>query len=226
VLGITTDGGLSEYLSVPAELIHPLPEGVDEISGTFVEPLASALQTVEKIPAELDEHVLIIGSGKLGLLMAQVYDASGAETFVVGHNRWQLGLARQLGLKNTINVEEEDWKKRIMDATSNVGPRVVIEATGNPEGLEMALQVVRSKGTIGLKSMHGNPVEIDPTVMVHREISILGTSNGPFERAIDMLSKGRIEVNRLVTKEFKLEDGTKAFEYADQPATTKVIINI
>jgi L-iditol 2-dehydrogenase len=225
-LGVTTDGGLSEYISVPAEIVHALPIGVDEISGTFVEPLASALQTVEKMPAELDESVLIIGSGKLGLLVAQVYDASGAETIVVGRNRWQLGLARQLGLKNTIDANEQDWKKHVLDATAGVGPRIVIEATGNPEGLTMALEAVRSKGSIALKSLHGKPVEIDPTSLVHREITIHGTSNGPFEKAIDMLSKGRIEVDRLVTKEFKLEEGTKAFEYADQPATTKVVINI
>lgn len=226
VLGVTTDGGLSEYLSVPAEIVHALPIGVDEVSGTFVEPLASALQTVEKMPAELDETVLVIGSGKLGLLVAQVYDASGAETIVVGHNRWQLGLARQLGLKNTINTNDKDWKRAVLDATSGVGPRLVIEATGNPDGLKMALEVVRSNGAIAIKSMHGKPVEIYPTSLVQREVSIYGTSNGPFGKAIDMLSKGRIEVERLVTKEFKLEDGTKAFEYAEQPATTKVIINI
>ncbi|NHI84358.1 MAG: hypothetical protein EAX81_08670 [Candidatus Thorarchaeota archaeon] len=226
VLGVTTDGGLSEYLSVPAELVHPLPLGVEESEGTFVEPLASALQTMKYMPPEPDEKVLVLGSGKLGLLVAQVYDAHGAEAILVGRNRWQLGLGRQLGLKNTINAAEKDWKQAVLDVTSGVGPRLVVETTGNPDGLKMALDIVRSNGSVALKSMHGLPVEINPTDIVQHEISLFGSSCGPFKKAIDMLAKGRIEVKRLVTKKFKLEDATKAFEFADQPATTKVIINI
>ncbi|TET07943.1 MAG: alcohol dehydrogenase, partial [Candidatus Thorarchaeota archaeon] len=77
ILGLTRDGGLSEYISVPADSIHALPESIDVVSGTFVESLASAIQTQSDNPARQDEPVLIIGSGKLALLLAQVYDASG-----------------------------------------------------------------------------------------------------------------------------------------------------
>jgi alcohol dehydrogenase len=226
VLGITTDGGLSEYLSVPAELVHALPLGVDMVSGTFVEPLASALKTEAIARAGEGEPVLIIGSGKIALLLAQVYDASGADVYIVGRNIWQLGLARQLGLTNTIDTTNSDWRRAVLKATSGVGPRIVIEATGNTEGLNMALSIVRNGGIVGLKSMHGCEYGLDPTAVVNKEITMFGSSRGPFKQAIEMLAMGRIEVKRLISKQFRLEDGPKAFEYASQPSVTKVMINL
>ena len=169
---------------------------------------------------------VVIGSGKLGLLLAQVLDAYGADVHVIGRNRLQLGLVKRLGLRNTINIKQEDWKKAVYNATNGVGARIVAESTGNPDGLNMALEIVRSGGVIAIKSMHGMPVQIDPTQLVDREITIYGSSRGDFQKAIDMLSKGRIEVKQLVSRQFKLEDGAKAFEYASQPGVNKVIVNI
>ncbi len=226
ILGITRDGGLSEYISVPADLVHPLPAGVDVLSGTFVEPLASAIKTVTDSPAEVGEPVLIVGSGKIALLLAQVYDASGADVYIAGRNRWQLGLARQLGLLNTVDVTTSDWEKKILAATHDVGPRVVVEATGNIDGIRIAFDIVRNGGVVNLKSMHGLDFSFDPTKIVNKELTVLGASRGPYNKALEMLQKGRIEVKRLVSKSFRLEDGTKAFEYADQPTVTKVVINI
>ncbi|MFW9809941.1 MAG: zinc-binding dehydrogenase [Candidatus Thorarchaeota archaeon] len=226
ILGITRDGGLSEYITVPADSIHTLPEGVDVISGTFVEPLASAIQTRMDSPAEQNEPVVIIGSGKLALLMAQVYDASGADVYILGRNRWQLGLARQLGLSNTIDLTRGDWKKSILNVTHGVGPRIVAEATGNPEGTRIAFDLVRNGGIVNLKSIHGCDYLLDPSVIVRKELTINGSIRGPFHKAIEMLRQGRIEVKRLVSKEFRLEDGAKAFEHADQPSVTKVVVNI
>ncbi len=225
-LGITTDGGLREYLSVPADLVHLLPEGVNMVAGTFVEPLASAIQTQVDSPVGSGEVVLVLGSGKLGLLISQIYDATGANVLLLDRNRYQLGLGRQLGLTNTINTTETDWKKAVLEATSGVGPALVVEATGTPDGFIMALEIVRNRGTIALKSMHGNGVQINTTEIVNREIRIVGTSRGPYDKALDMLSKGRIEVNRLVSKQFTLEEGAMAFEHANQPNVTKVLVNI
>ncbi|MFX0108537.1 MAG: zinc-binding dehydrogenase [Candidatus Hodarchaeota archaeon] len=226
ILGVTKDGGLTEYISLPAEFVHPLPEGIDMTTGIFVEPVASAIQTVEQAPAEENEPVVVIGCGKLGILIAQVYDAFGANVIVVDKNRWQLGLVKQLGLPNTINTEDPNWKQRVLDLTTDVGPRIVIESTSNIDGLQMALEIVRNGGIIGLKSIHGDTLDFSPANLVDRELTIFGAFAGPFDKAIDLLDKGRIEVKRLVTKEFKLEDGSKAFEFADQPTATKVIINI
>jgi threonine dehydrogenase-like Zn-dependent dehydrogenase len=131
-----------------------------------------------------------------------------------------------LGLRNTINTTEEDWKQAVYNVTYGVGPRLVVESTGNPDGLKMALDIVRSGGVVAAKSMHGQPAQIDPTQLVDRELTISGSSRGDFDKAIDMLSKGRIEVRRLVSEQFKLDDGAKAFEYASEPGVNKVIVNV
>jgi alcohol dehydrogenase len=225
-LGITRDGGLSEYLCVPVDLLHPLPEGVDEVTGTFVEPLASAIRTEQLAPAKENETVVIFGSGKLALLLAQVYDICGADVHIVGRNRWQLGLARQLGFRNTHDTVSSNWRTDILKSTNGVGPRITIEATGNTDGLNMALGTVKNGGIVALKSMHGCDYPLKPTEIVNKELTIFGVSRGPYKRAIEYLAQGRIEVKRLLTKEFKLEDGTKAFEFAAQPSVTKVVINI
>jgi threonine dehydrogenase-like Zn-dependent dehydrogenase len=90
----------------------------------------------------------------------------------------------------------------------------------------MAFDVIRNGGIVNLKSMHGLDYPFDPTKIVNKELTIIGASRGPYDEAIEMLQKGRIEVKRLVSKEFRLEEGAKAFEYADQPSVTKVVINI
>jgi alcohol dehydrogenase len=225
-LGISRDGGLSEYLCVPADLLHPLPEGIDATAGTFVEPLASAIRTEQIAPSRNREPVVIFGSGKLALLMAQVYDVCGADVHIVGRNRWQLGLARQLGLRNTHDTVSSNWRSDILKATNNVGPRIVVEATGNIDGIGMALSIVRNGGIVALKSMHGCAYSLLPTDIVNKELTMVGVSRGPFKKAIEYLVQGRIEVKRLLTKEFTLEDGAKAFEFASQPSVTKVVINI
>ncbi len=225
-IGMTVDGGLSEFVSVPVDLVHILPEDVDTTTATFVEPLASAIETWNRSPVSDGEPIAVLGTGKIGILVAQVYDAFGAEVHLIGRNKFQLGLARQLGLLNTINTSRTDWREEILKKTKSIGPRVVVEATGSPEGLDMALSVVRSRGTIAIKSMHGQDVPLDTTDVVNREIEIVGTSRGPFDAAIDMLAKGRIEVKRLISREFRLEHGAKAYEYASQENVSKVIINI
>ncbi|MHA1772035.1 MAG: zinc-dependent alcohol dehydrogenase [Candidatus Thorarchaeota archaeon] len=226
ILGMTTDGGLAEYVSVSTDMIHVLPEGVDAIAGTFTEPLASAIATVQAAPARKDEIVAIIGSGRLGLLTAQVYDAAGAEVYLIGKNHWKLGLARQLGLRHVIDNSQADWKRKILDNTEGAGPRLVVDVTGTPEGLKTALQVVRDGGTLALKSVIGVNGGIAPSMIVNRGLKIVGSLGGPFDTALDMLAKGRIEVKRLVTKQFVIDEGIAAFEYAIKPEAIKVIINI
>lgn len=225
-IGVTTDGGLAEYISVPADTVHVLPPSLDALAGTFVEPLSSAVQAYAQCPSNPQEVVVVIGSGKLGLLVAQVYDSFGAQVYVLGRNQWRLGLARQLGLTNTVDTKNKQWKKQILDSTSGVGPRIVVEATGSPEGLKMALDAVRSGGTIALKSHYEKTIDIDFRSIVERQISLQGSTVGSYEAAIDMLAKGRIEVKRLVSKEFNLEQGIEAFEYADKPGVAKVVVRV
>jgi threonine dehydrogenase-like Zn-dependent dehydrogenase len=224
-LGISTDGAMAEYLCVPSENVHKLPDEIDSVTGTFVEPLAIAIETYTRSTVNPEESVLVIGTGKAGLLMSQVFDAFGADVYLVGDNQWHLGVARQVGLQNILR-RSDDWKKTIRDATSDVGPSIVVEATGTNTGLTTALEIVRKDGTIALTGRSEGTFNLDPQNMISRELSMFGTIRGDYDMAIMMLQKGRIEVKRMVSKEITLEQGAQAFEAALQPEVVKVNINI
>jgi len=223
-LGVTTDGGLSEYIAVPNELIHPLPLGIDSIEGTFVGPLSNAIETYTRATVNADESVLIIGTGKMGLIVAQVFDAFGAEVYLLGDNQWHMGVARQLGLRNILDGKS-DWRRTLRDSTK-VGPHVVVEATGTKTGLNIAMEVVRNDGTIALTGHHEADYQLNLREMISRELKLVGTSRGDYRMAIEMLQKGRIEVKKMITKQFPLEKGMQAFEEASKPEVVKVVINI
>ncbi len=224
-LGITTDGAMAEYLCVPSDHVHKLPDEIDSVTGTFVEPLAIAIETYTRATVKPEESVLVIGTGKAGLLMSQVFDAFGADVYLLGDNQWHLGVARQVGLQNIVK-RSDDWKRMILDATSGVGPSIVVEATGTNAGLQTALDIVRGDGTIALTGRSEGTFDIDPHSLISRELSIFGTVRGDYDMAIMMLNKGRIEVKRMVSKEFTLEQGAQAFEAALTPEVVKVNINI
>ena len=224
-LGITTDGAMAEFICIPSELVHKLPDQIDSVTGTFVEPLAIAIETYTRSTVNPEETVLVIGTGKAGLLMAQVFDAFGADVYLLGDNQWHLGVAKQIGLQNIVN-RSGDWKNTILNSTSGVGPSIVVEATGTHGGLQTALDIVRGDGTIALTGRTEGPFDVDPRHLISREISMFGTIRGDYDMAIMMLQKGRIEVKRMVSKEFTLEQGAQAFEAATKPEVVKVNINI
>ncbi|MFW9918525.1 MAG: zinc-binding dehydrogenase [Candidatus Thorarchaeota archaeon] len=223
-LGISTDGGLTEYIVVPYDLIHQLPVGIDSIKGTFVGPLSNAIETYTRATVDPSESVLIIGTGKMGLIIAQVFEAFGSEVLLLGDNQWHMGVARQLGLQHILGLSS-NWKEELTELTK-VGPNIVVEATGTKRGLDIALDVVRSDGTIALTGHHEANYQINPRQLIGRELKLIGTSRGDYEMAIEMLQKGRIEVRKLVTKQFPLEQGVQAFEEASKPEVVKVNINI
>jgi threonine dehydrogenase-like Zn-dependent dehydrogenase len=162
----------------------------------------------------------------MALLTAQVYDAHGANVQITAASQRELGLARQLGFTKTINTATKDWERETLRLTHDAGPRVIIEATGTAKGLETSLRVVRSQGVVALVSILGHMLPVDSSKIVDREIQVLGVSRGPFDKAIDMLVKGRIEVGRLISRHFNLEEGARAFEYASQPDVQKVIVTL
>ncbi len=223
-LGFDIDGGLAEYISVPGELVHVLPEGIDYVQGTFVSPTSIAIETYTRSTVNPHESVLVIGTGKMGLIVAQVFEAFGANVYLLGDNRWHMGVARQLGLRNII-AQQADWQEKLKSLT-DVGPHIVVEATGTKNGLDTAIEVVRNDGTIALAGHHLPEYPLSPETLTQRELKIIGTFRGDYKMAIDMLQKGRIEVDRLVTKQFPLEQGAKAFEEACNPDILKVNINI
>lgn len=223
-LGIDINGGMATYVAVQHELIHTLPRNINAREGTFIEPLAAAVETFEMMPLTIqDKNVVIIGCGKLGLLILQVLvaiDKSSEEKvtrniMVIDHHDFKLNLAQQFGATmtlNTVKMQDQAMIDAIRDNTENVGADVVIEATGEPHALNQAIYMTRARGKIALKSTHGVPVPFDMTVGVVKEITFYTSRCGPFEKAIKLVHEGFIDLTSLITETFPLSKGIDAFK--------------
>ena len=224
-LGILcADGAFQQFVKVPGANLHVLHDDLDPLAGVFVEPLAAAIQTFELTPIRADETVVVLGAGRLGLLVMGVAHVRGAHVLAVSLDKEELEVARDFGARETFLANNPDLRRAILDHTGGVGARVVVEATGSPEGLRTALSLVAPRGTIALKSTPGSPVDgLDATKIAVDEIRIQGSRCGPFAKAIDLLWAGPLPVGRLIGSIHPLTSLGEALEAAKDE--TKVIID-
>ncbi len=208
VLGISLDGGMADYVITPAENLHSV-HGLSDIQASFVEPLAATVEMIKQAPPE-GSRFLVLGAGTIGLLSAQLLSSMGDVSVAARGDSPKAKIVDSLGL-NFIPLEDLG-KYMESNTPEGQGFDYVVEATGSPEGLLIAVRSVRPRGTIAAKSTHGLPVKFDYTSLVVREVKLIGSRCGPFEDAIELLKEGRIKVEELVTSEYRLEDVREAFE--------------
>jgi alcohol dehydrogenase len=216
VLGILNhDGAFAELLRLPAANLHVLPKTIDDDAAVFIEPLAAAHQVLKQIKLDGHKWVTVLGDGRLGLLVAQVLRNVDCPVRMVGKHPEKLALC-------------EKWQIRSR-AVSDIVPRhdqdVVVDCTGSVAGFELAMQMVRPRGTIVLKSTiaSGKPLNLSPVVI--DEINVIGSRCGPFRQAIQSLSDKSVDVLSLINRRMKLEQGIEAMELAARPGVLKVLLN-
>ncbi len=216
VLGIVgRDGAHAEFLRLPAENLLPLPEGIPDEHAVFTEPLAAACGILERISIDSNERVAVIGDGKLGLLCAQVLALEGAPLLLIGKHSDKLRIAERRGIE-TATPKQATRRKRQFD--------VVIEASGAAPGFVVALSLLRPKGRLVLKSTFHDTTEIDAARVVVDEISIVGSRCGRFAPAIDLLKKGAIDLDSLISEEYPLSEGAHAMSRAGARGVLKVLL--
>lgn len=225
VLGIQGHNGcFAEFVTAPPENLHYVPDGIDDDSAVLVEPLAAAIEMTVMSPVEPRASCAVIGPGRLGLLALQVLRDRGPTLLVAfGHAGRKLELAAQLGADYTFEPSEAN---RALRLTKGIGFDYVVETTGNPQGMDLAIDLARPRGTIFMKSTHGIPVAFNATRAVVKELRLQGSRCGPFERAIEMLQSGRVHVKPLITHRFALERFEEAFEAARSKDGIKVLFQV
>jgi threonine dehydrogenase-like Zn-dependent dehydrogenase len=214
VLGIIgRDGAFAEYLSLPAVNLHAVPEGLDDEAAVLVEPLAAACRVLEQVTVTAATRAAVIGPGRLGLLVALVVRDAGAGVTIVGRGEARLALARTLGFA-AATAGHAGAQPRRFD--------LVVDATGQPEGLALAKDLVRPRGTIVLKSTFHGEARVALSPMVVDEITLVGSRCGPFAAALDRLANRRIDARPLVDAVYPLERYADAFAAA--AAGRKVVL--
>ncbi|HZB47315.1 MAG TPA: alcohol dehydrogenase catalytic domain-containing protein [Pyrinomonadaceae bacterium] len=220
VLGIVgRDGAFAEYLQLPAVNLLPVPDEVPDERAVFTEPLAAACGIVERAKVETETRVAVIGDGKLGLLCAQALKATtGAGVTLVGRHDGKLGIARERGV-HTLKADE-------LPASFERAFDVAVEASGSPAGFQTALRLLRPRGTLVLKSTFHGSTELTLAPVVVDEVSIVGSRCGRFKPALELLRRGAVETDALISDEFPLSEGPRAFERAAEPGVLKVLLRV
>ena len=220
VLGIIGHAGAyAEYLTLPLENLHVVPDSVSDEQAVFVEPLAAACEILEQVDAGKFRAAAVLGDGKLAQLIARVLQTLIPRVLMYGKHEKKLRLARRAGIETKkVRGDGSDLKQ----FKENYG--LVVEATGSPSGLALAQQMTEPRGTLVLKStFHGaTPVETWPIVV--KEINVVGSRCGPFERAIALLRSGEVDPRPLITRTFPLAEAPKAVAHAQEPGVLKVLL--
>ena len=218
VLGIVNRPGVfAEYVTLPVQNLHHVPDEVSDQAATFTEPVAAACEILEQLPIAPGTRVAIIGDGRLGLLVAQVLKRAGAEITLIGRHEWKLDLARTWGVR----VLNEGAAELVPSSFP-----VVVEATGSAQGIGEALRLVQPRGAVVMKSTFHGPANFDATKLVVDEITMLGSRCGVFPPALELLRQKHVAFHHLISKTFPLERGLEAFEYLDRTSALKILLAI
>ena len=215
VVGISGRPGVfAEYVSLPAQNCLEVPENVTDEEAVFAEPLAAAFQVIQQVKIEPRMNVAVLGTGRLGLLVCQVLAERGCKLIAVGRNPTTLGLLDRKRIRTA--MVNEIAQKQDHD--------LVVDCTGSPEGLPLAMQLVRPRGTVVMKTTCQADAAVDLTPLVVNEVTLLGSRCGPFGEGLNALSRKRIDVVSLITRRLPLSEGLKALELAAQPDQIKVLL--
>ncbi|MBK05833.1 MAG: alcohol dehydrogenase [Deltaproteobacteria bacterium] len=223
VIGIErADGAFAEVISVPAQNLHPLPDSLSNEVAIFTEPMAAALQTFVQRPIEHGENVVVLGAGRLGLLIIAAARAAGAQVIAVSRSEIRRKFALQFGAHYAMSPSQ-DLPQHLREICGQQLADVVVDATGNPEGLSEALALVRPLGTICVKTTVGQPSSLDLTKLVVDEIDISSSRCGPFSQAIHFLEQHELPFSQWITETYPLTQLVQAMSQAQQPG--KVLID-
>jgi threonine dehydrogenase-like Zn-dependent dehydrogenase len=212
VVGIRDhDGCFAEALCVPSVNLHAVPDHVPDEVAVFTEPVAAALEILAQVPIPPGDPVVVLGDGKLGLLVAMVLRRHGCDVSVVGRHPRKLAIAAGFGARTPE-----------LDALHRCAARWVVEATGSPEGLSRALELVAPRGTIVLKSTFHGERALAMSGIVVDEVTIVGSRCGDFAPAIAALAEGSIDPRPLIDHVLGLQEARDALALAATPGTLKV----
>jgi alcohol dehydrogenase len=207
------DGTMADYFTLPTKLLYLVPSSIPDEWAVFTEPLAAACEIIEQVPIRPTDRVVVLGDGKLGLLIAQVLQLTGCDLVTVGRHAEKLTILERRGIRTSLADEKMSFSAD-----------VVVEATGSAHGFTTALSLVRPRGTLVLKStFHGN-ITFNLSKLVVDEVKIVGSRCGPFPAALRLLEQRLIDVEPLIHETFRLDEGLRAFQRAEAPGVLKVLL--
>ncbi|MBU1881613.1 alcohol dehydrogenase catalytic domain-containing protein [bacterium] len=215
VLGIAgKDGAFAEFLTLPLDNLHVVADEIDDKTAVFTEPAAAALEIFEQVKISPHSKVLVIGDGKLGLLISRVLQLHGCEVDCIGGGEHKIALLQQWGI-NAVHHSHPIATRY----------QFAVEASGTPEGFNTAIKSLHPRGTLILKSTYAGKLQTNAAPWVINEIQIVGSRCGPFAPALNLLRQNMLDVDSLITAIFPFKDALSAFEAASASESLKVLLD-
>lgn len=233
VLGVSCaeyrqDGAFAEYVVVPEHIAYHLPENVSFEQAALIEPLSVALHALNRAQLKVGDSVAIIGGGMIGSLILQVVRAAGAGyILVLEPDPFRQELVRQLGATQVFSPQE-DWRSALRGNLGDDHVQITFDAVGIEETVTTAVETAVKGGQVVLVGNLSPHVTLPLQAVVTRELTLLGScaSQGDYPRCLDLLARGVVIVDPLISAVAPLEAGPFWFDqlyYRRQPAL-KVIL--
>lgn len=226
-LGIDADGAMQNSWTVPAANLVALPADLDLRYGAMVEPVAVAVHCVERANVRPDDRVLVVGGGPVGLLVAMMCRVNGADVRLSEPDAMRRSIAQGVGFE-TVDPTEQDLGELVETWTAGAGADVAFEVSGTRGGVAAAVASLKVRGRLALVAVHTAPVEIDLFRCFWRELEMVSArlyQRPDFERAVELVASGRIDVAPLLSQVVGMDDAEEAFRSLESGGAMKVLVD-
>ena len=231
LIGYWFNGAFAKYCVVPSRLVHRLPDNVSFVGGALCEPLMCCVNGVlEKTSISPGDVVVVAGPGTIGLLSLQLVKAKGGFVILCGTSadKSRLELGKKLGANIAVNVEEQNPWELVSGMTNGEGCDVFLECSGSPAAARMGLNLVRRGGQYTQLGLAGHPFELDFDLVAYKELTVkgmLGQKWTSWRRGMNLLEKGLVKTEELVSDILPLSKWQEGFEKMRRKEGLKIILN-
>lgn len=228
VLGVHVDGGMVDYLCHPANMLVKIPNELPWDIACMAEPLTIALHGLHRAHVQAGEHVAIIGAGTIGMLTAQAALYYGAIPILIDIVQGRLDKAQSMGMPHTINPQQEDVERAIVALTKGRRCEAVIEASGANASVRLTLDVASHAGRVVFTGWPKQETSLPTDMITRKELDVFGsrTSVGEFEEAIQLISRGDVDVRLLLTELVSMEQAAAAIEQIERNPANYLKVNV
>lgn len=226
-VGIDSPGALQARWNVRTDLLVPLPLDLPLEHAALVEPVAVAVHDVHRAEVAAGDHVVVLGGGPIGILVAVVARHAGATVLLSEPDPGRRAVAERLGL-DVVDPGADDLVAVVEERTGGAGADVVLEVSGAAQAVLAATAVAKVRGTVVVVAIHPQPTPVDLKQVFWRELRILGArvyQRADFERAVELLASGVVPAAELVTRVVGIDRVSEAFAALEGGEAMKVLVD-
>ena len=227
-LGIDSPGAMQSSWVVPADLVLPLPDDLELEHAALVEPVAVAVHDVRRAEVKAEDHVVVVGGGPVGLLIALVARHRRARVLVVEPNPWRRSVAERVGVE-AVDPDTNDLTELVNERTDGAGADIAFEVSGSAGGVATAVDVLTTRGRLVMVAIHPRPRPVDLHRFFWRELELFGArlyQRDDMTEAIRLVAAGAIPADRLISRIDPIHAVYDAFAALDSGGVMKVLLDL